>query len=73
MVHYSIEPKDQIFVEGYTYFSFAKFMSKNIGKDISKYIRSKYSQKLLDQKITEANSPQNSLETVTNVTVAENY
>ena len=31
MTHYSIEPEDQIFVQGYGFLSFAKNMSKNIG------------------------------------------
>ena len=30
------EPKDQIFVKGYGFLSFAKNMSKNIGKNASK-------------------------------------
>ena len=39
-MHYSIEPKDQIYVKGYGFLSFVK----NIGKNLS----NKYSQKLLD-------------------------
>ena len=39
-MRYSIEPRDQIYVKGYGFLSFAK----NIGKNLS----SKYGQKLLD-------------------------
>ena len=39
-MRYSIEPKDQIYVKGYGFLSFAK----NIGKNLS----NKYSQKPLD-------------------------
>ena len=39
-MHYSIKPRDRIYVIGYGFLSFAK----NIGKNMS----SKYSQKLLD-------------------------
>ena len=45
---YSVEPKDQIFVKGYGFLSFAKNMSKNIGKYLSRNLSSKYSQKVLD-------------------------
>ena len=51
MTRYSIEPKDSIFVRRYRYLSFAKNMSKNVGK----ILRGKYRpgmlavrQKLLD-------------------------
>ena len=53
MIHYSIQPRDQIFLKGYGSLSFARNMSKNISKNIS----SKYSQKFLDypkQHITNA-------------------
>ena len=40
----SNEPKDQIFVKGYGFLSFAKNMSKNVVKNLS----DKYSEKLLD-------------------------
>ena len=43
-MRYSVEPKDQIYVKGYGFLSFANDMSKNIGKNLS----GKYSQKLLD-------------------------
>ena len=42
MMHYSVQPKDRIFVKGYG------FLGKNIGKNISKSISGKYNQKLRD-------------------------
>ena len=48
MMRYSIEPRDQMFVKGYGFLSFATNLSKNIGKNISKSLSGKYSQKLLD-------------------------
>ena len=45
MIHYSFQPRDQIFVKGYGFSPFAENMSKNIGKKISKNLSSKYSQK----------------------------
>ena len=47
-MRYSVKTKDQIFVKGYGFLSFAKNMSKNIRKYISKILSCKYSQKLLD-------------------------
>ena len=44
MARYSVQPRDQIFVKGYGFLSFAK----NMGRRISKNVSSKYSQKLLD-------------------------
>ena len=41
---YSVQPRDQIFVKGYGFLSFAK----NIGKTISKNLNDKYNQKLFD-------------------------
>ena len=49
MTHYSVQPRNRKFVKGYGFLSFAKNMSRNV--------RSKYSQKLLDnakQSTTEA-------------------
>ena len=40
MTHYSVQPRGQIFVNGNTFMSFAKNMSK--------ILSSKYSQKFLD-------------------------
>ena len=43
-MRYSVQPRDRIFAKGYGFLSFAK----NIGKNISKNVKGKYSQKLLD-------------------------
>ena len=32
MMCYSVQPRDQVFVKGYGFLSFAKNMAKNIGK-----------------------------------------
>ena len=48
MTRYSVHSRDQILVKDYGFFSFAKNMSKYIGKNISRNLSSKYSQKLLD-------------------------
>ena len=45
---YSVQPRDQIFLEGYGSLSFAKNMGKHIGKKISQNLSGKYRQKLLD-------------------------
>ena len=47
-MRYSFQPRDQIFVKGYRFLSFAKSMGKSIGKNISKNVRGKYNQKFLD-------------------------
>ena len=44
MMRYSLQPRDQIFVKGYGFLSFAKKVGKNIGKNISKNLIGKYSQ-----------------------------
>ena len=49
MTCYSIQPRDQIFLKGYGFLSFAKYMGINIGKSISKNLSCKYSRKVLDQ------------------------
>ena len=41
MMHYSIEPKDRIFVKGYRFLSFAKNIGKMLGKNISKNLSEK--------------------------------
>ena len=33
MTHYSVQPRDQIFVQGYGFLSFAKIMGRNMGKN----------------------------------------
>ena len=43
MTHYSVQPRDRIFVKGYGFLSFAKNMSKKISKNISKSLVDKYS------------------------------
>ena len=48
MTRCSVQPRDQIFVKGYGFFSFAKNMGKSVGKNIGKNVSGKYSQKLLD-------------------------
>ena len=44
MTCYSVQPRDQIFVKGYGFLSFAKNKNKNTGRNLS----GKYSQKLFD-------------------------
>ena len=48
MLRYSVKTRDQIFVKGYEFLFFAKNMSKNIGKDLTKNLIGKYSQKRYD-------------------------
>ena len=36
MMRYLVQPRDQTFVKGYGFLSFAKNMGRNIGKNISK-------------------------------------
>ena len=47
IMHYSVQLRDQMFVKGYGFLSFAKNMVKILEK-ISKNISCKYIQKLLD-------------------------
>ena len=47
-MHYSVQPRDRIFVIGYGLLPFAKNMVKNIGKNISKNLSGKYCQKPFD-------------------------
>ena len=47
-MHYSVKPRDQTFIKGYGFLTFAKNMSKNIRKNIRKDLSGKYSQKSLD-------------------------
>ena len=46
--HYSVQPRDKIFIKGYGFLSFAKNMGANIGKNINKILSGKHSQKFLD-------------------------
>ena len=48
MMRYSAQPRDQIFVKGFGFLSFAKNMGKNIVKSLSKNLSGKCSQKVLD-------------------------
>ena len=48
MRHYSVKPRNQIFVKGYGFLSFVRNIGKNVGKNISKNVNCKYSQKRLD-------------------------
>ena len=45
---YSFQSRDQIFLKGYGFLSFAKNMDKTIVKNITKILSGKYSQKRLD-------------------------
>ena len=36
---YSVQPRDQMFVKGYGFLSFARNMGENVGKNISKKIK----------------------------------
>ena len=46
-MRYSVQPRDQIFVKGYGFLSFAKNMGKNVGENISKNLSGKYSTGML--------------------------
>ena len=48
MTHYSVPPRDRMFLKGHGFLSLARNMGRNIGKNISKNVSSKYSQKLFD-------------------------
>ena len=48
MTQYSVQPREKIFIKGYGFLSFAKNMSTNIGKNATKYLIGKHSQKPLD-------------------------
>ena len=48
MIRCSVQPRDRTFVKGYVFLSFARNMGRTISKNISKYLSSKYSQRLLD-------------------------
>ena len=47
-MHYSVQPRDQIFFKDYGLLPFAKNICKNICKNLSKNLSGKYSQKPLD-------------------------
>ena len=48
-MRYLVQPRDQIFVEGYGFLSFAKNMGKIVRKNINKNSIAKYSQKPLNR------------------------
>ena len=47
MTHYSVQPRDRIFVKGYGFLSFAKNMGRNISKNKRKNLSGKSSQNFL--------------------------
>ena len=47
MMRYSVQARDQIFVKGHGFLSFATNMGKNKGKNISKILSGKYSPGML--------------------------
>ena len=57
MTCYSVQPRDRIFVKGYGFLSFAENMGKIIGKNMSKSLGSKYSQKFFDRAKRSATDP----------------
>ena len=48
MARYSFQHRDLLFVKGYGFLSFAKYIGKKKGKNISTDLNGKYSQKPLD-------------------------
>ena len=48
MMRYLVQPRNEMFVKGYGFLFFAKSKSKSSGKNISKNLSGKYSQKILD-------------------------
>ena len=48
MAHYSVQSRDRIFANSYEFLSYAKNMGRDIGKNVSKILSSKYSQILID-------------------------
>ena len=48
MLRYSVQSRAWIFVKGYEFLSFAKNMGRIFGKNISKNLSGRYSQKLLN-------------------------
>ena len=48
MTRYSVQPRHRKFVKGNGFLSFAKNMGESIGKNVSKSLGVKYSQKLFD-------------------------
>ena len=48
MMHYSVQPRDRIFVKNYGFLSFTKNIGNTIRRNISTNLSTKYSQKILD-------------------------
>ena len=48
MTGYSVQPTDRIFAKGCGFLPFAKNMRKNTGRNVTKNLTGKYSQKFLD-------------------------
>ena len=48
MTCYSFQTRDRIFVKSKGFLAIAKIMARNVAKNISQILSSKYSQKLLD-------------------------
>ena len=56
-MHYSVTPRNGIFVKDCGFLSFTKNMGENIGKITSRNLSGKYSQKLLDHVKKSATDP----------------
>ena len=48
MTGYSVQSTDRIFAKGYGFLPFAKNIRKNTGRNVTKNLSGKYSQKFLD-------------------------
>ena len=62
---YSVQPRDQIFVEDYGFLSSARNIGKNLGRKISKTLTSNYSQILLDhakQSVIDKTTPKRAIQ-----------
>ena len=57
MAWYSAQPRDRIFVKSYGFLFFAQNMGTNIGRNISKILSGKYTQKPLDDAKQSATGP----------------
>ena len=48
MIQFSVQLRDRIFVKGYGFLAFAKYMGKSVGKNLNNNLSGTYSQKLFD-------------------------
>ena len=48
MMCHQVQDRNRIFVKGYGFLSFAKYMGENTDKNVSKNLSSKYSHKFVD-------------------------